>query len=321
MSNEPRRVPHFIWEKLSSKGLECVAPPVQLNEIQGCNEDAQCDDNNHCTEDACIDGFCTVSEKIPNCCGNQVCEIGELDDKCSDCTPYFLEPESYCEECFALDGFMFELKLKEDAKRDIFISSISFLHEMPIDDVGVQLYSIEGSYRGKENANSGWELLSTTNLSRSDFTEITLNPPLLLSVGSTKAFHLFASESIILFGQGASYIRNEDHSIELYSSRAVKGLFGAGIEGFSLSCSIEYSLNDRLSTSAPTSRPSMGHVESTMDLHSKGTVETPGRDSLSSHSSAGKGIGAEVNTSVTSKSSTLHVQLLSLVALCIWMLF
>lgn len=276
---------------MSSKEHECIAPPVQLNEIQGCNGDSHCDDNNECTIDLCQENFCVVTESIRNCCPNQVCEPGELDDGCFDCGPFFIEPATYCETCFALDGFMFEVKLHESAERDIFINSISFMHEALVDeDVTIVLYStMEGSYFGKEKTTSAWELLSTNIISSessSHTLEITINPPLRLNVGSSKAFYLFASNSIILFGQGVYSIRNE-HEVELYSSRAVSGWFGDGIDGFSLSCSIEYVLNDNAGTPAPIAHPTINPGESMyIELHKQTKdTQTPGRDSLSSHSS------------------------------------
>ncbi|KAL3780992.1 hypothetical protein ACHAWO_007453 [Cyclotella atomus] len=284
VSNEPRRVSHLIWDTLSSKGLECIAPPVQFDEIQGCDEDSQCNDNNQCTIDSCQNNLCTVSETQSNCCGNQICETGELEVNCVDCTPFFIEPESYCEECFALDGFMIDLKLNDDADRDIFIDSISFMHKIPTDeDVRVELYySMGGSYRGREKSQSDWKLLSTkivSSQSSSDFTEITFGSPLCLHVGSAAAFYLFASRDILLFGQGVYSVKN-DHGLQLYSSRAVSGLFGDGVDGFSLSCSIEYSLNDNLSTKSPTQRPSaqIAEFKSATHKNSKGD-QTDGSDS------------------------------------------
>ncbi|KAL3788808.1 hypothetical protein HJC23_006261 [Cyclotella cryptica] len=255
VSNDPRRVPHLIWETLSSKG-DCVAPPLQFNEVQGCNEDSDCDDFNECTTDSCHSNFCTVSDISSNCCGNGVCELGELSDNCTDCGPFHIEPAKYCEECFALDGFMFEVRLSKDSERDVFISSISFMHASLTDaDAAVALYAtLEGSYLGKESSSGGWEYLSSIDLpsgKSSDFAEIAINPPLTLAVGSKRAFYLFASESIILFGQGVYAIKNSQ-GVELYSSRAVTGLFGDGIDGFSLSCSITYVLNDVKITGEPT---------------------------------------------------------------------
>lgn len=278
-------MPHLIWETLSSKGLECVKPPVQFKEIQGCTDDAQCDDNNECSVDACIDNFCSIAESIPHCCGNQICEVGELGNECLDCGPFFIEPPGYCKECFALNGFMIELTLHEMSDRDIFINSISFMHATPTTaDATITLYSaLGGSYQGNEASNSSWEILSTAILSSqstSNFTKIALNPPLALSVGCTKAFYLFASQDILLFGQGAYSIKN-DHGLELYSSRSVNGFFGDSINGFSLSCSIEYSLNDSVSTPAPTKGPSMHPLESMIQKYPKESTYE-GRDSLSS---------------------------------------
>lgn len=290
VSYDPRRVSHRIWETLSLKSPTCVAPPVQLNEIQGCNHDSHCDDGNECSIDACRDNFCMVTELLSNCCGNNICEQGELETNCGDCGPFYIEPENYCEECFAMDGFMFEVRLKDDALRDIFINSISFMHTTPSgeDDVTIALYStLDGSYAGKEVSNSGWRLLSTiviSNDNRSDSTDITVNPPLRLNAGLTKAFYLSASEDVILFGQGAYSLQN-DHGVELFSSRAVSGLFGEGIEGFSLSCSIEYVLSDSLSTPSPTTPPTTQPTESMNAEAEKKSKGTPERDSSVPHSS------------------------------------
>ena len=114
------------------------------------------------------------------------------------------------------------------------------MHAAPTeDDVVVSLYAtLEGSYIGQDDSNSGWRLLSTSTLSThssSDFLEIIINPPLQMNPGSTKAFYLYSSHEVILFGQGVYSVQNE-HGVELHSSRAVTGFFGDGIDGFSLSC-------------------------------------------------------------------------------------
>jgi hypothetical protein len=180
---------------------------------------------------------------------------------------------------------MIDIGLDEDAERDIFLTSFSFMHAASPNETTVSLYSaLDGSYRGKEISISGWQLLSTNNISSGKspkFAQITIDPPIQLRVGSERtAFYLFASDEILLFGQGAYSIQS-DHGVELVSSRAVAGLFGDGVDGFGLSCSIGYVLNDSLSTSAPTGYPL---TESTIEDESvvgKNGVQAPGRDSLS----------------------------------------
>ena len=254
VSNDPRRVSHFVWSKLNSKGLECTRPEEQFTEIQGCSEDSHCNDNNECTIDACQDNYCTVSDKLKNCCGNGVCELGELG--CRDCGPFTIQPEKFCEECFALNGFMFETRLQQIAMRDIFLNSISLGHEVPEEeDVTVLLYYADMAYTDVERP-TDWILISTSVISSragSESITISIDPPLRLNVGSTKAFYVSASRDVILFGQGEYLIQNH-HGLELYSSRAVTSS-GDGIDGFSLSCSVEYVINDSLSTKSPTSSP------------------------------------------------------------------
>jgi hypothetical protein len=204
---------------------------------------------------------------------------------------------------------MIDLTLNDDAQRDILIDSISFMHAIPTgEDVRIDLYStIDGSYRGREESNSGWKLLSTTYVSsqsNSDFAEVTVDPPLILGAGSTTAFYLFASREILLFGQGVYSVKNE-HGLHLYSSRAVSGLFGTGVDGFSLSCSIGYSLDDHLSTKPPTQRPSthISEFKSTTHKHSKGG-QTDESDCLSSHSSCEKEVPLTSNSSL--RQCTCH---------------
>lgn len=253
VSNDPRRVSHYVWSKLNSKGSECTKPDEQFNEIQGCSEDSHCDDDNECTIDACQDNYCTVSDKLKNCCGNGVCELGELD--CHDCGPFTIQPDTFCEECFALNGFMFETRLQQSAMRDVFIKSISFRHEVPNEEDGtVALYYVDMPYTDVERS-TDWILISTRVVSSrgSEYINISIEPPLRLNVGSTKAFYISSPDDIILFGQGAYLIQNH-HGLELYSSRAVSSS-GDGIDGFSLSCSVEYVINDSLSTKMPTNSP------------------------------------------------------------------
>jgi hypothetical protein len=72
----------------------------------------------------------------------------------------------------------------------------------------LSIYSaLDGSYRGTEISISGWQLLSTNNISSGkspELAQITIDPPIQLQVGSERtAFYLFASDEILLFGQGA----------------------------------------------------------------------------------------------------------------------
>jgi len=48
-----------------------------------CTNDADCDDENDCTEDECVDGFCQNTPIVP-CCGNGECEEGEDKESCPD---------------------------------------------------------------------------------------------------------------------------------------------------------------------------------------------------------------------------------------------
>ena len=259
VSVEPRRVSHTIWQRLASKG-ECVQPPSQTNQIQGCNDANDCDDNNSCTVDVCEANLCTVSEVLENCCGNDVCEWGEGDSCTADCGPFTIQPTSFCEECYALDGFMFDVALGDKAEKRIFVSSISFMHSAPKSpNSTVYVYTTtRGSYAGKEQSKVEWNKIAAVNISTydPDVVEIKLDPFVPLGIGSRRGFYLSASEEIILFGEGTYSIQNS-HQVELHSSRAVVGTFGDGIDGFSLSCAVNYYLDDALSfpTANPTETP------------------------------------------------------------------
>lgn len=279
VSKEPRRVSHTIWQRLASKG-ECVAPPLERSETQGCNEHSDCDDVNECTVDVCESNVCIILETMQNCCGNGMCELGERDSCVLDCGPFTIKPESFCEDCFELDGFMFDVGLDNQADRRVFISSVRFMHSAPANETAtVDLYiTEEGTYKDKVEPTQ-WEKIASSNVSttdKSDFAEIQLDSYILLDSGSRRGFYLAASENIILFEEGV-YSSTNDQGVELYSSRAVSGLFGDGIDGFSLSIEIHYLLDDR--TMSPTKMPADGHETTTSDLES---TSVPAGDNVQS---------------------------------------
>ncbi|KAL7532867.1 hypothetical protein ACHAXR_004898, partial [Thalassiosira sp. AJA248-18] len=77
---DPERVPKGMWEFVRSQ--TCTATNKPVDEVV-CESTADCNDGNVCTVDTCLAGQCTNDMKS-NCCGNFVCEAGEL-ASCSDC--------------------------------------------------------------------------------------------------------------------------------------------------------------------------------------------------------------------------------------------
>mmetsp|Transcript_280 Transcript_280/g.566 ORF Transcript_280/g.566 Transcript_280/m.566 type:complete len:885 (-) Transcript_280:46-2700(-) len=263
VSVEPWRVSHNIWQKLAAKG-DCVTPPSEPLPIQGCNDDNDCDDHNSCTIDECNESnLCTISETLENCCGNGKCEAGEGQSCSLDCGPFRIRAPRFCENCHTLDGFMFDVGLSDKAKTNIFINSISLAYSPPENSDGATIdvfVTTEGSYNGKEKSADDWERITTVTVyeynprRETGLIEIKLDHSVPLGIGDRRGFYFAASEDIIMFGEGPYSVRN-DQEVELYSSLAVSGLFGAGIYGFSLSCEVSYLLDD---SSLPTKSPSEG---------------------------------------------------------------
>ena len=266
VSVEPRRVSHNIWEKLASKG-ECALPQSQPVSSQGCNDDNDCDDLNSCTIAVCEENLCMISKTLDNCCGNGVCEPGEGGlALCSDCGPFSIRAPKFCEECHTLDGFMIDAGLSSQAERIVSIKSISVGFSSPASGslgATIDLYTTkEGSYIGKEQSIDDWILLTTVTVEKYNpkrtpgIVAIDLPNSIPLNVGSRRGFYFAASENILKFGEGVYSVDNED-GIQLHSSLAVSGLFGNGIDGFSLICEVSYSLDDGSSTvdSIPMASP------------------------------------------------------------------
>ena len=280
VSTEPRRVSHNIWHRLALKEGECLKPPSDPSASQGCNDDNDCDDNNKCTVDFCNESnLCAISETFEYCCGNGKCEAGETHHCASDCGPFPIRPTEFCKGgCHTLDGFMIDVGVSEKAERKIFISSINLAYSPPQNNGGatIDVYvTTEGSYAGKEQSSINWEWISTVQVFRynpkrhSDVVEIDLVHSIPVDIGNKRGFYFHASENIIKFGEGVYSLRN-DHEVELYSSRAVTGIFGDGIDGFTLSCEVNYLLDD--------SPPSLtqSELQSLSNLFSSGmTSRTP----------------------------------------------
>jgi len=262
VSKEPRRVSHNVWQRLASKG-ECVKPPSDPLPTQGCNDDGDCDDFNRCTVDACTESnVCAIINVLERCCGNGKCEEGE-GQSCSDCGPFHIQAPSICENCHTLDGFMIDVGVSDKAEKKIFIDSITLAYAMPQNEDGatIDVYvSNNGSYIGKEKSVDEWEKVTTVtalqyNQKReTGILEVELHHSIPVGIGKRRGLYFAASEDILKFGEKPYSIRN-DHEVELYSSLAVSGLFGDGINGFSLSCGVSYTLDG-------TSRPVVSLSES-----------------------------------------------------------
>mmetsp|Transcript_20581 Transcript_20581/g.42405 ORF Transcript_20581/g.42405 Transcript_20581/m.42405 type:complete len:961 (+) Transcript_20581:126-3008(+) len=260
VSAEPRRVSNTVWNILASKG-NCVEPPYRLNSVQGCNDDNDCNDINKCTVDTCESYQCVVSDVLSDCCGNGICEFGEM-KTCEDCGPFVVRADSFCsKECFALDGFMFDVSLVEKAEKQIFITSIRFMYSTTIKtNATIDIFvTEEGSYTKHSQSEDGWNLIQTLSVSKNDdpdFIDVAFDPFIAVGAGSRRGFYLSASEDLILFGEGI-YAIQDDFGVELFSSRAISGRFGNGIEGFSLNCEVYYLIDDAISspTEGPISTP------------------------------------------------------------------
>jgi len=242
VSVEPRRVSHTIWNILSDKVHECVKPPSQ--ELQGCNDSSNCNDNNMCTIDMCSpdDGVCVVSKTLANCCGNGICEQGEISAGCSDCGPYVIRPSKPCEDCHALDGFILEVGMSENAGQTITLTSLSLQHKEP-QQLGssVEVFVAKSFHSGQATKliPSLWQGVTTATVPGSEgMMEINFPSPITIVSGKVELY-IAASEEVLQFGVGAYSIAN-DHGVQLHSSRAVSGRFGTALESFSLNCEVKY---------------------------------------------------------------------------------
>ncbi|KAL7499780.1 hypothetical protein ACHAWT_007894 [Skeletonema menzelii] len=254
VSVEPKRVSHTIWNALSDKAQECVEPPFQSEMLQGCNDSSDCNDNNICTIDMCSpDGVCVVSETLGNCCGNGVCEQGEISADCSDCGPYTIKPSMPCEECHALDGFILDVGVSENANQAITLTSIALRHKEPTQfRSNVEVFvarSLKSGQATKLTA-SLWQGVTTATVPDSNgMMEIKFPSPITIDVAGKVELYIAASEELIQFGVGAYSIEN-DHGVQLHSNRAVSGRFGTAVESFSLNCEVKY-LVEKVSSFLP----------------------------------------------------------------------
>ena len=255
VSRDPKRVSHTIYESLSRKG--CVEPPLErVPRTAGCNDDGDCDDGNACTVEICNGSYlCAVSEVLEDCCGNRVCELGEAGACPSDCGPFGIKPDRrVCEGdgCHHLDGFMIDVALRDGAERRVTLTSVSVGYKSPEDTKGarVEVYATnEGSYRGKETSPLDWTLVASADATRYDakkesgVADLKFDNPIPIEVGGRRGLYVTASERILTLGEGAYHV-DDVHGVELYSSRAVAGPFGAGVDGFALDCEVGYALDD-----------------------------------------------------------------------------
>jgi hypothetical protein len=248
VSVEPRRVSHTIWNLLSTKVKECVEPPSQSQGLQGCNDSSDCNDNSICTIDVCSsDNVCVVSETLDNCCGNGVCEQGEIGADCSDCGPFIIKPPNPCEDCHALDGFILEVGVSENANQAVSLTSISLQHKAPEQfrsSVEVFIARPFNSAEATELNSSLWQRVATATVPGSEgLMEIDLPLPIIIDVAGKVEIYIAATEQLLQFGVGAYSIEN-DHGVQLHSSHAVSGRFGTALESFSLNCEVKYVVSE-----------------------------------------------------------------------------
>lgn len=155
---------------------------------------------------------------------------------------------------------MIDVGLNDKAKQRIFVSSISVAYSSPETGQGatIDVYvTTEGSYVGKAKSKDDWYRVTTVNVDKynprreTGFVEIQFQHSIPLDIGTKRGFYFAASEEIIEFSEGIYSVRNDKDQVEIHSSLAVSGLFGVGIDGFSLSCKVSYLLDDSGSPSLP----------------------------------------------------------------------
>lgn len=158
---------HRLAVKTLSHRQDTVSLPVPSQSCRVDNQTLDCDDNNSCTEDVCngSTGICS-NTFVSNCCGNGVCEIGELPG-CEDCGPFSISTPPGT----AYSGpysFMFDVQ----AIQDIEISSISF---QTFNSGTVSIFAAARSYSGIETDSSSWVQVftgATTALSSCEFVSL-----------------------------------------------------------------------------------------------------------------------------------------------------
>ncbi len=184
------------------------------------------------------------------CCGNEVCEQGEISAGCSDCGPFIIKPSTPCDSCHALDGFLLKVGVNKSASRAISLTSISVQHKVPEEfRSSVEVFrarSLDAADNGEEEAEHTallwpyWQRVATATVPDNEgMMEITLSPPIAINVGESVELYIAAAEEILQFGVGAYSVEN-DHGVQLHSSHAVSGKFGTALESFSLHCEVKY---------------------------------------------------------------------------------
>ena len=287
VSVEPKRVSYTIWNLLSDKVTECIEPPYPSQELQRCNDSSDCDDTNMCTIDVCSspDNVCSVYETLGNCCGNNVCEQGEVSANCSDCGPFVIKPSTPCEDCHALDGFVLEVGVNKNANQAVSLTSISLQHKAP-QQLGsyVEVFIARSSSVGVDTKlNSAfWQGVNAASFSdRKGMIEISFPSPVVVDIAGKVEIYIAASEELLQFGVGAYSIENE-HGVQLHSGRAVSGRFGTETQSFSLNCEIKYRLTSIHQVSVEEFRIDRGSASSSV---SESTEEAFTDSSLVSTSS------------------------------------
>lgn len=133
-----------LYEYVSSRG-NCVKPYLPID-IQTCNIDIDCHDGNSCTIDACNSGQCSNTVQ-KNCCGNFICEVGELN--CSDCGPFTVKTPS-CSTCSLPYGVMFDV----EAISNITLTSIEFKIKSGTNTINI--FTAPGGYSDKQGNSTAW---------------------------------------------------------------------------------------------------------------------------------------------------------------------
>ena len=106
-------------------------------------------DGNSCTTDTCnVDTNQCINTKIANCCGNKLCETGELDTCNDDCGPFTLTASECNGSCFVSSNVRFNI----NAISDIRVVALSFyIYADELVSVTITIATAVGRYQDISN--------------------------------------------------------------------------------------------------------------------------------------------------------------------------
>mmetsp|Transcript_490 Transcript_490/g.1012 ORF Transcript_490/g.1012 Transcript_490/m.1012 type:complete len:407 (+) Transcript_490:3-1223(+) len=172
--------------------------------------------------------------------------------------PFSVSPDYLCDnDCFAAPGFMFSVKNRNNATREIIITGVSFEHIAPKQYQIVDLYFTGGSYSGREQDPGQWQKISSLKVPQKNFhfKEFVFDTPITLTKGGSVGFYLKTEEHILLVGKHKrkNDEQSTDSKVQLdYGSAFMNGSFGAALKGYSWNGVVTYSTNTFEPTFQPT---------------------------------------------------------------------